>query len=97
MTDLLKLGSCPDSWGVWYADDPRQPPWERFLDELARVGYEYLELGPYGYLPTDAPRLQDELAARGLRSPAARCTATAACTAPTSSTRSPAGPSRSPR
>ena len=67
MTDQLKLGSCPDSWGVWYADDPRQPPWERFLDELARVGYEYLELGPYGYLPTDANRLQDELSARGLR------------------------------
>ena len=18
----LRLGSCPDSWGVWYADDP---------------------------------------------------------------------------
>ena len=67
MTDQLKLGSCPDSWGVWYADDPRQPPWERFLDELARVGYEYVELGPYGYLPTDANRLQDELGARGLR------------------------------
>lgn len=67
MTNRLKLGSCPDCWGVWYADDPRQPPWERFLDELARVGYEYVELGPYGYLPTDAARLADELAARGLR------------------------------
>ena len=31
----LHLGSCPDSWGVWYADDPRQTPWNRFLDELA--------------------------------------------------------------
>jgi inosose dehydratase len=67
VTNLLKLGSCPDSWGVWYADDPRQPPWDRFLDELARVGYDYLELGPYGYLPTDAARLRDELAARGLK------------------------------
>ena len=67
MTERLKLGSCPDSWGVWYADDPRQPPWDRFLDELARVGYEYVELGPYGYLPTDAARLRDELAARDLR------------------------------
>ena len=64
---VLRLGSCPDSWGVWYADDPRQTPWRRFLDELAEAGYAWLELGPYGYLPTDASRLADELAARGLR------------------------------
>jgi inosose dehydratase len=67
MTDRLTLGSCPDSWGVWYADDPKQPPWERFLDELTEVGYEYVELGPHGYLPTDAARLSDELARRGLQ------------------------------
>jgi inosose dehydratase len=63
----LLLGSCPDSWGVWFADDPLQPPWNRFLDELAEVGYEWLELGPYGYLPTDPHRLADELAQRGLQ------------------------------
>ena len=62
----LQLGSCPDSWGVWYADDPRQTPWNRFLDELAESGYRWLELGPYGYLPTDANQLADELAAREL-------------------------------
>lgn len=68
MTDpVLRLGSCPDSWGVWHADDPLQTPWQRFLDELAEVGYEWLELGPYGYLPTDPARLSDELAARGLK------------------------------
>jgi inosose dehydratase len=65
-TGRLALGSCPDSWGVWFADDPRQPPWQRFLDELAGVGYEWLELGPYGYLPTDPARLSDELDRRGL-------------------------------
>ena len=63
----LRLGSCPDSWGVWFADDPRQTPWQRFLDELSGVGYEWLELGPYGYLPTDPSRLSDELASRHLR------------------------------
>jgi len=62
----LRLGSCPDSWGVWFADDPRQTPWQRFLDELAGVGYEWLELGPYGYLPTDPARLTDQLGRRGL-------------------------------
>jgi inosose dehydratase len=63
----LFLGSCPDSWGVWFADDPKQTPWERFLDELSGVGYEYLELGPYGYLPTDPTRLREELDKRGLK------------------------------
>jgi inosose dehydratase len=62
----LRLGSCPDSWGVWFADDPLQTPWSRFLDELAGAGYEWLELGPYGYLPTDPAQLADELAARHL-------------------------------
>ncbi len=63
----LHLGSCPDSWGVWFADDPRQTPWQRFLDELAGVDYQWLELGPYGYLPTDPARLADELDRRGLK------------------------------
>ena len=63
----LMLGSCPDSWGVWFADDPLQTPWSRFLDELSDVGYEWLELGPYGYLPTDPSQLRDELDKRGLK------------------------------
>ena len=63
----LRLGTCPDSWGVWFADDPLQTPWHRFLDELADVGYEWLELGPFGYLPSDKARLADELARRHLR------------------------------
>ncbi|HEY2268745.1 MAG TPA: TIM barrel protein [Streptosporangiaceae bacterium] len=63
----LRLGTCPDSWGVWFAEDPRQTPWTRFLDEVAEVGYPWLELGPYGYLPTDRPRLADELASRRLQ------------------------------
>ena len=63
----LRLGSCPDSWGVWHADDPRQTPWDRFLDELAGAGYRWLELGPYGYLPTDPGRLREEVERRGLR------------------------------
>jgi inosose dehydratase len=63
----LRLGSCPDSWGVWFADDPSQTPWHRFLDELAGAGYRWLELGPYGYLPTDPGRLREEVDRRGLR------------------------------
>lgn len=66
----IRIGSAPDSWGVWFADDRRQTPWQRFLDELAAAGYEWLELGPYGYLPTDADRLRSELNRRGLKASA---------------------------
>ena len=65
--ERIRLGTAPDSWGVWFADDPAQTPWSRFLDEVAEAGYEWIELGPYGYLPTDPARLRDELDRRGLR------------------------------
>ncbi|MEV8396409.1 sugar phosphate isomerase/epimerase family protein [Streptomyces niveus] len=63
----IRVGSAPDSWGVWFPDDPQQVPWRRFLDEVALAGYEWIELGPYGYLPTDPARLADETASRGLK------------------------------
>jgi inosose dehydratase len=62
----MMLGSAPDSWGVWFADDPLQIPWRRFLDEIAEVGYRWTELGPFGYLPTDPAVLERELSSRGL-------------------------------
>ncbi len=62
----VHLGSAPDSWGVWFADDPKQTPWNRFLDEIAGVGYTWTELGPYGYLPIEPARLRRELEHRGL-------------------------------
>ena len=66
MSTIL-VGSAPDSWGVWFPDDPNQTPYTRFLDEVAASGYEWIELGPFGYLPTDPAQLSDELAARNLK------------------------------
>ena len=66
-TSGLRIGTAPDSWGVWFAEDPRQTPWDRFLDEVQAAGYHWIELGPYGYLPTDPAQLLDELAKRDLR------------------------------
>ncbi|MEU0371545.1 sugar phosphate isomerase/epimerase [Streptomyces sp. NPDC006283] len=63
----IRVGSAPDSWGVWFPEDSRQIPWQRFLDEVAHAGYEWIELGPYGYLPTDPVRLAEETARRGLK------------------------------
>jgi inosose dehydratase len=63
----IRIGSAPDSWGVWFPSDPKQTPWQRFLDEIAQAGYEWTELGPYGYLPPDLPTLKNELGRRGLK------------------------------
>jgi inosose dehydratase len=63
----IRVGSAPDSWGVWFGNDPKQTPWSRFLDEVAEAGYEWIELGPYGYLPSDLPTLRAELDRRGLK------------------------------
>jgi sugar phosphate isomerase/epimerase len=63
----LCLGSAPDSWGVWFPADEHQVPYAVFLDELVAAGYGWLELGPYGYLPSDPSRLAEEVGRRGLR------------------------------
>jgi inosose dehydratase len=63
----IKIGSAPDSWGVWFPSDSKQIPWNRFLDEIAEAGYEWTELGPYGYLPKDLNQLESELGKRGLK------------------------------
>ena len=63
----ITIGSAPDSWGVWFPSDPQQTPWRRFMDEIVEAGYEWTELGPYGYLPTDLPTLRKELNNRGLK------------------------------
>jgi inosose dehydratase len=62
----LTIGMCPDTWGIWFPEDERQPSWSTYLDEVAEAGYRLIELGPPGYLPTDRTRLADELAARGI-------------------------------
>lgn len=63
----IKIGNAPNSWGIWFPDDVKQTPWQRFLDEVSEAGYNWIELGPYGYLPTDLHRLRTELAERGLK------------------------------
>jgi inosose dehydratase len=51
---------------VWFASDPHQVSWRQYLDEIARAGYVFTELGPQGFMPQDPEQLKDELAARGL-------------------------------
>jgi inosose dehydratase len=63
----ITIGTAPDSWGVWFPSDPEQLPAGRFLKEVVEAGYGYIELGPYGYLPSDPAQLQDLLDEHGLK------------------------------
>lgn len=62
-----RVGIAPDSWGVWNATDPLQPPPERYLREVRAAGYTWTELGPFGYLGTDASKVADDLAQNELQ------------------------------
>lgn len=62
----IKVGTAPDSWGIWFPEDPKQVPWDQCLDEMQEAGYKTIELGPWGYLPTNPTVLQEELKKRGL-------------------------------
>lgn len=46
----IKIGSGPDTWGVWAQDAPNQvPPWRQYLDEVVEAGYRWTEAGPFGH------------------------------------------------
>ncbi|MEL6207407.1 MAG: TIM barrel protein [Pseudomonadota bacterium] len=62
----IKIGNAPCSWGVEFADDPRNPDWRDVLRENAEAGYTGIELGPVGFMPEDPPLVADALAEHGL-------------------------------
>ena len=57
----IKISNAPCSWGVDYADAKDNPGWQKFLEEIAEAGYQYTELGPFGYLPTITEKIRLEL------------------------------------
>jgi inosose dehydratase len=63
---MIKIGMCPNSWGVWFEKNEKQIDWRRYLDEIAEIGYKYTEIGPYSYMSTDPHELKDELDKRNL-------------------------------
>ena len=62
----LSIGNAPCSWGVEFADDPRNPSWTRVLDEAKAAGYTGIELGPLGFMPEDPQVLGPALTERDL-------------------------------
>jgi inosose dehydratase len=63
---MIRIGNAPCSWGVEWADDPRNPSWRKVLSDCAAAGYKGIELGPIGFMPEDPMELGDGLAENGL-------------------------------
>ena len=62
----IRIGNAPCSWGVEFAQDSRNPPWEKVLSECTAAGYKGIELGPVGYMPEDPAVLAAALARHDL-------------------------------
>jgi len=64
----IKIASAPVSWGIYEFEDIEPKfHYTQVLDEIKETGYIGLELGPWGYLPTDPDVLREELNKRGLQ------------------------------
>ena len=62
----IRIGNAPCSWGVEFANDPRNPTWQHVLKECAEAGYKGIELGPVGFMPEDPAVLGEGLEESGL-------------------------------
>lgn len=62
----IQIGNAPCSWGVEFANDPRNPPWRQVLSDCAAAGYRGIELGPVGFMPEDPAILSEGLDEYGL-------------------------------
>jgi inosose dehydratase len=62
----IRIGNAPCSWGVEFANDPRNPSWQSVLKDCAQAGYKGIELGPVGFMPEDPAILADGLAEHDL-------------------------------
>ena len=63
----IRIATAPVSWGIMEVEGwARQKSYGEVLDEMVRAGYAGTELGPYGFLPTDAGELNSELRKRDL-------------------------------
>ena len=62
----IQIGNAPCSWGVEFANDPRNPPWRDVLKDCSEAGYKGIELGPVGFMPEDKVELAEALNQFGL-------------------------------
>lgn len=64
----IRLANAPVSWGIYEFEGIGQKyRYQDVLDQIVETGYTGIELGPYGFLPTEPEQLRPELEQRGLR------------------------------
>ncbi len=61
----ITIGNAPCSWGVEFANDPRNPAWREVLRQCQAAGYTGIELGPVGFMPEDPVELGEALSEFG--------------------------------
>lgn len=61
----IRIGNAPCSWGVEFANDPRNPDWRTVIRQNAEAGFSGIELGPVGFMPEDPPQVADVLEEHG--------------------------------
>lgn len=54
----IPLGIAPCSWGIEDIMNEKNPPWQKVIKEASLTGFKSIELGPYGYFPTEASKLK---------------------------------------
>jgi len=62
----IEFAIAPCSWGIEDPSNSDNPSWETMLDEAGVSGFSGVELGPYGYLPTNPSLLGDVLESKRL-------------------------------
>src|SRR5687768_357243 len=64
---MIKIANAPCSWGVLEFDlEGEVAGYAQVLDEMQVTGYDGTELGDWGFMPTEANVLKEELQARNL-------------------------------
>ncbi len=57
----MKIACAPCCWGIENEANPNYPTWQRVIEDAKYAGFKGMELGPYGFFPTDAETLTAEL------------------------------------
>src|SRR5690606_41533473 len=64
----IRIANAPVSWGIFEFEGTAQKfTYTQVLDEIVETGYSGIELGPWGFLPTDPDKLREELETRNLK------------------------------
>lgn len=58
---MIKVANAPVSWGVIENIEGERSNYTRVLSEIQETGYVGTELGDWGFLPTDVPKLKQVL------------------------------------